>query len=273
MRTLGVIDLKETGPDTTGWRELRTAIMRSEHSVPAGSLITPAGFGFFELPAGGSWSGRRVEVLPRKELRGRSAPRSTLDTPSTGQRALPIITLRPDGDRARSSIPRGGLILQVEAGQARVEVDEQAWDLVSAPVLLATAQSWRLLALDRHLDELCIWARDASTRRGTVARLESFQRLLLDLPSIEGPLTDPRGYFATIHEARLYRRLARALGLPGWRSLIDERIEVVEAALSHLAEERRLRVSVTAALVLEVLILIVLLADLALNIAQIISAE
>lgn len=271
MRTFGVIDLKQTEPDATGWRELRSATMRSEQTMPAGALITPAGFGFVALPEGTSWSGRRVEILLPKDVRAGNARDSKIT--ALGGRILPTVMLRPDGDRARSCVPRSGLTLEVAPDVARVRVDNQAWDLTSAPVLLAISQCWRFSELDLRLDELCTWARETSTRRGTVARLESFQRLLLELPSIEGPLTDPRGYFATVREARLYRRIARALGLPGWRAFIDERIEVVEAALSHLAEERRLRVSMTAALVLEVLILVVLLADLALNIWQTFLAE
>lgn len=273
MRTLGVIDLKQTEPDTTGWLKLRAATMPSVHSEPAGSLVTPAGFGFFDLSEGASHNGRRVEIVAPRNRSAREAPSSTSRIPSTEGRALPIATLRPDGDRARSGVPRDGLVLEVKADRARVEVDEQAYELIAAPILLAIAQCWRFQALDQQLDELCDWARERSQRRETVAQLERFQRLLLELPAIEGPLTDPRGYFATVREARLYRSLARALGLPGWRALIDERIEVVEAALTHLAEEHRVRVSVTAALVLEVLILVVLLADLAINVWQTFVAE
>jgi hypothetical protein len=273
MRTLGVIDLKQTGPDTTGWLKLRAATMPSAHSVPAGILLTPAGFGFFELPGGASHNGRQVEIVPPRNRSVREASSSASRIPSTEGRALPVVTLRSDGDRARSGVPRGGLILEVGADRARVELDEQAYDLVAAPILLAIAQCWRFQELGQSLDELCDWAREQSPGRETVARLECFQRLLLELPAVEGPLTDPRGFFATVREARLYRSLARALGLPGWRALIDERIEVIEAALTHLAEERRVRVSVTAALVLEVLILIVLLADLAINVWQTVVAE
>lgn len=273
MRTLGVIDLKQTASDATGWRELRSATMRSEQTVPVGALITPAGFGFVELPEGASWTGLRVEILRPKDLRVGEPRDSAITAPSNGGRILPTVMLRPDGNRARSCVPRSGLILEVAPDLARIQVDDQAWELVSAPVLLAISQCWRFSELDRRLDELCTWARETSTRRGTVGRLESFQQLLLELPSFEGPLTDPRGYFATIREARLYRSLARALGLPTWRAFSDERIEAVEAALSHLAEERRLRVSMTAALVLEVLILVVLLADLTLNIWQTFVAE
>jgi hypothetical protein len=275
MRTLGVIDLVHSSRDDSGWRVLR---MATAHV--AGRLTTPAGFAFSEVAESGQSSELRVVIVPPGE---RPADTPAQGTAARAERLIPTATLRPEDFGRRASSVKSGLNLRIVGNEARVELDPQGWDLVSAPVLLAIAQCWRFREVDRLLDELSAWARRSPERKWrpilpsdwkeTDAQLKTFQKLLLDLPSIEGPLTDPGGYFASKGAARIYRQLARGLGLLRWRALIDERIEVAEAVLGHLAEERRHASSITASLILEVLILIVLLTDLGLNIAQMFFVE
>jgi hypothetical protein len=89
---------------------------------------------------------------------------------------------------------------------------------------------------------------------------------VLDLPSFEGPLIDPHGYFASSRAARLFQALAKRLELDSWRALIDERIEIVEATLDGLAEDQRHHDALTCELALEVLIFLALLADITINV-------
>ena len=84
---------------------------------------------------------------------------------------------------------------------------------------------------------------------------------MLDLPCFEGPLIDPRGYFASFRAAKLFQALVKRLELDSWRALIDERIEIVEATLEALVEEQRHNDALTCEIGLEVLIFLALLAD------------
>lgn len=281
MRTLRVIDLAESPTGAHRWRQLRLATAVCADGLPAGCVLTPAGFAFTEGSATFEGTPSRLEILPPDELRACLRAGATLSGAGGDERKLPIVALHPDGPRAPASIPSGGLVLEVGLESARVGVDERAWDAVAGPVLLAVAQCWRFREIDRRVDELSNWARSvyAEEERSALRRRRSqidnrsgdLQRLLLDLSGTEGPLTDPRGFFSTRRAARLYRELARGLGLYRWRTLIDDRIETLESAFAELAEERRHRASQASAIVLEVLILLALLADLAINIFTLLS--
>lgn len=283
MRTLRAIDLAESPTDAPRWRQLRLATAAPVDGLPAGCFLTPAGFAFTEGPGGPEANAPRVEILPSDELRTRLRAGSVLSAPGPEQRKLPIVALHPEGPRSATPVPVGGLVLEVGLRSARVGVDERAWDSIAGPVLLAVAQCWRFREIDRRVDELSNWARDVCAqgrpsvfgrwRARVPDRTGDFQRLLLDLPGAEGPLTDPRGFFPSRRAARLYRELARGLGLYRWRALIDERIEVLEAAVAELSEQRRHRAAQSSTVVMEVLILLALLADLAINLSAWLSAE
>jgi hypothetical protein len=279
MRTLRAIDLAGSSADATRWRAVRWATVDSGielGDLPPGSLITPAGFAFV---ANGSVAGDapHVQVLSADELRAQLRTGATLPSPRADERILPIVSLLPESARTPAVVPAGGLILEIGRRVARVGVDEQAWPSVAGPVLLAISQCWRFRDIDHRMEELSTWARTASQRPRSAGipqfnsridqPLQVLRAIVLDLPGTEGPLSDPRGYFANKRAAKLYGEFARGLGLTRWRDLLDERIEIVEAMLADLAEERRHRVSVGSAIALEVLILIALIADLAINLA------
>ena len=92
---------------------------------------------------------------------------------------------------------------------------------------------------------------------------------MIDLPCFEGPLLDPQGYFATRRAARLFKTLVNRLELERWQTVIDERIEIIEATFDALADERRHLDSLTWEIVLEVLILAALVGDIAINVVSI----
>jgi len=91
---------------------------------------------------------------------------------------------------------------------------------------------------------------------------------VIDLPTFAGPLIDPCGYFSSRRSATIDRALVRRLELDGWWALIDERIEIVEATLEALVDEERHGVALACEVVLEVLILLALVADIAINLAS-----
>jgi hypothetical protein len=68
-------------------------------------------------------------------------------------------------------------------------------------------------------------------------------------------------------QTRLYRRLARRLELAAWRTRLDERIEILEAALGALVDEQRHGQLLRWEIALESLILLALLADIGIHLA------
>src|SRR5262249_55821089 len=142
--------------------------------------------------------------------------------------------------------------------------------------LVAISIVWRFGAIDRDLDDLSAWTRDrlrvadgrtARTRRALLQRHRDLQALIVDLPSWEGSLDHPSGYFASRNETRLYRRLARQLQLGAWRTRIDERIEILEGAVASLVDDQRHRQLLSWELTLESLILLALVGDIGVHIA------
>jgi hypothetical protein len=158
---------------------------------------------------------------------------------------------------------KDGLSLEVGYGWARVGLDEVSWPRLSGPILLAVAQCWRFLEVERRLDDLSVWmiAGRVRPRKALDDRMRDLRAPVLGLPCVEGPLVDPRGNFPTRRPALIDRTIARRLGLGPWRDRIGERVEIVEATLAALVEDRRHLDSVAWAIALEALILLALLAD------------
>jgi hypothetical protein len=165
------------------------------------------------------------------------------------------------------------LVLDVDDLTARVEVDSEDWPGLAPVVLAAVAEFWRFRAIERRLGELEDWARAdlGDTRLRTLMRPRraralrahhrALQALLLDLPVFEGALTDPATVVSPGRPARLFRLLAARLGLPRWRRLIDERVEVIEAVLDSLSQSLDHLQSLVWLVGLEVVIVAVLLVD------------
>ena len=213
------------------------------------------------------------DLLPKEGAGGIGA------TPGPGQRHFPKVYLSVAYVCMRNPAPapHGGLGLAIGRDRAYVGVDPGAWSTVAEPVLLAVSLCWRFSAIAEELDQLVSWSRDACRgrggswlqgrlRRGELgARLRTLRSLVLDLPGFEGPLIDPRGYFASLRAGRLFQALVKRLELDSWRALIDERVEIVEATLEALLEEQRHHDVLTYEIGLEVLIFLALLVDITIN--------
>jgi hypothetical protein len=150
--------------------------------------------------------------------------------------------------------------ISVAEKRADVVIDDSDWERHETAIVHALAQAWRFLQIDETLGSLEEALRDGH-RTPTRQHQRMLSKLLLNLPRYEKPLTDPLGVFATREQAQIYRKIARALGLPGWRNHIDERVEVVEALLGSAIERR----TSTAHLILEMLIIVAILADILLH--------
>lgn len=274
MRTLIATDLTAPGASPFPWRALRSAVSPSRQAADPslGPWATPAGFEFADAADPTDAGSFRVELVDRPRSRKRAGTERPPLPRDPGQRALPAVIL-PPGARGLPPALADGLTLEVCRACGRVEVAEAAWPHATGPVLLAISQCWRLLQIERELDELDDWIRghpDGPTRkparrRDAVARMRRVRTLVSDLVSVEGPLTDPRGYFDSAVDARLYRAIAARIGFRAWRERLDERIEVAEAAIEALVEERRHRQLMVYEVGLELLILLALLLDLGLN--------
>ncbi len=194
-----------------------------------------------------------------------------------GRRAIPSISLSTDAARALDPGLRSGLSLRIEPDRAIVGIEALAWPSAAPAILLSIAICWRLLDITATLEELARRSRDAcKSRRGVEflgSRLDEALRLtrllILDLPQVEGPLTDPLGTLGSRQSARLFRGLVRRLELDRWQDAVDAEIEIIEATFEGLAEERRQRVALACEIVLETLIILAIVADLALNLRAI----
>jgi len=233
------------------------------------------GFYFAEAP---HWSNGsppfRIEFFERDELRRQTRLRDEPLADGTPAFRTAHARLKLPNGRARSGRSTLPLILEIDANVARIGVDSATWASVGETVLYAVAQHWRLIAIDRALDELSAWARaDVQTKSGLVsairprrakelrARRSALQQMILDLPDFEGSLTNPRGHFASGRSVQLYRKLCAWLGLAPRRRELDERVEVVESIYDSLAESLNHSQSLAFQIVLELAIVALLLLD------------
>jgi hypothetical protein len=270
MRVLHAIDLARSSAYDPLWRTLRVASSTPRDppaGLPPGGLATPGGFWFVEAAGRPVPDALRVDIVPPGAMRGRAADAAGSAPPDPGDRRLPLLIVPPRATRALVPELRDGLALEVRPRGARVGVADHAWPCVSGPVLLIISQCWRFLEIERRLDDLSARCRDGTVRRrgGVGKGLRAVRELVLDLPGFDGPVVDPRGYFASRRSATLYRAFARRLELGRWRDRIGERVEIVEATLAALAEDRRHLDSLAWMVLLEALILLILFADIGVN--------
>jgi hypothetical protein len=193
--------------------------------------------------------------------------------PAGGSRRRPAQTARlkapnnTDGDLLLILGPRG----------ARIFASPGAWAALAEPVLLAACQYWRFLAVEAQLDRLTEQSRadlphatmpgvDSLRRARRLAkRGEAVRALIVDLAHFEGPLTDPLPYCSSERAANAYRALAEKLRLEEYCELIDERTEVVEDTYEAATEKLFEYKNFAWEAVLEALIIVILLAELALT--------
>jgi hypothetical protein len=268
MTTLQVIDLT-VRPEHRGLWRSRPAAGGEPAGLPSGGFASPLGFWLAPTPD--------LATTPAgtRTIRFRS-PAATEGTPPPppappGWRGRPprVVRVKPahTGD--------GDLFLAIGPDSAQVTATPAAWQSMAEPVLLATCLYWRFAAMDAEVDRLTESAHDdldhatmpgPSTlrdRRLLESRARDVRALMLDLPHFEGPLTDPAPYCSSERAAQAFETLAEKLGLEEWCELIDERTEAIEDAYEALSEKLFEYRNFAWEAILEVLIVILLLAELA----------
>jgi hypothetical protein len=284
MQTLHALDLTESPGASSLWRRRRDShgeparalpTTASDLDLPVQGFPSPFGFWFAEGP---SWTTApprlTVEffevVDPERANRTQHGP--IRESPSSFRtiRARPKALAGRARDR-KSTLP---LMIEVDSDLARIRVDAATWATVGETVLFVVAQYWRFAAIDRALDELSDWARnDLEKNTGFVSMLSrrrasnlrdhrrELEKLILDLPDFEGPLTNPNSHLPAGRAVALYRGLCSLLGLYRRRREIDERIEVVESIFDSLTESLNHFQSLAFQIVLELIIVTLLLLD------------
>ncbi len=255
VRTLVATDLAKAATRDDSWRRL----CRVASVAETGPWTTSAGHQFAE----GSIAAASMDLHVLVVSPGEMGPCVGAETAAARG---PV----------RLATPEGELVIELDRDRARLRIEPSAWSACAAPVLLAISIGWRLAEIERRLDELSEWSRGQLGRGGELLlggssgkALDRCHReikaLILDLPCCEGALDDPGGFFGSRDERRLFRRLVRRLGLDGWRTRVDERVEIVEAAVDSLVDGHRHRQGLRYAAVFECLILAALLADIAIH--------
>lgn len=274
---------KAAGPLSTQ-RPIRAIDLtaRKEHRAlwrsAAGIAVPPA-----ELPGGGTPSSQGYWLAPLAE--GTSAPpgapsirffpysTTPAPPPSSAPRRRPPLTVRVKPTHTGD----GELILVIGPDFAHVHSSEAAWHAVAEPVLLAICQYWRFAAVDAELDRLTSLALDDlehatmpglktfGARRRLEATARDVRTLLVDLPHFQGPLTDPLPYCSSERAAAAYTTIAEKLHLEAWCELIDERAEAVEDTYEALTEKLFEYKNFATEALLEVVIVVILLTELAIN--------
>jgi hypothetical protein len=255
MPTLLATDLARDGDRNASWYQSRAGCQ----SLPSGEWVTSVGYAFAERAAPPEDDALHVVIL------------------ASDQGSSPLDFDRRSCRRLTLATPRGEIAVEVGSGRARVTIETSQWIACAGPLLLAISVCWRFAELERDLDEFAAWSRkqlhggDGRVPRNRGRELDhrfrALHALIIDLPCFEGSLDDPRAYFSSSDETRLYRRLAQRLHLAAWRARLDERIELLESAIATLIDERRHRQMLCWEIALESLLLLALLTDIGITLA------
>jgi hypothetical protein len=284
MQPLHALDLTGSPRAEPLWRRRHDSIgeQASAHSATANDLdlpvqgfASPFGFWFAEGPLWKAGAPRlTVEFFELDDRKNSNhsphAPKGAVASTCRKAKAR----LRTSAGRARDRTREMPLTLEIDSNVARIGVDSGTWSSVRETVLFAVAQYWRLDAIDKALDDLSDWARNDLEKnvgfakalgrgraRGLRAHRRALEKLILDLPDHEGPLTNPRRHLPSGRAVSLYRRLSAWLDLHRRRREIDERIEVVESIFNSLAESLNHFQAMAFQIVLELIIVALLLLD------------
>jgi hypothetical protein len=263
--------------DLTGSPESRRLWRRRRGVAPAAAAAgrpSPMGFLLTERrEPGGLASPWQVRLfVPGTEP---AAPDALRSEPGT----RPAQTVRIKGAAASE----GDLVLTIGPEGAQVVAPVATWNALAEPVMLAVCQYWRFRALDEQLDQLAERAegdvghaamsvpRSLWQRRRLLHNAREVRTLLLDLPHFQEPLTDPYPFCTSERSVQTYRSLAEKLHLEEWAEAIDDRVEAVEdnyaSVTEKLCEYRNFAWGAT----LEILIIVILLAELGMQIVNYLS--
>lgn len=166
---------------------------------------------------------------------------------------------------------KGGLSIVLVGDVARVSAAKDTLDALSSSVMLAVAAAWRLRCVEEQLNQLtkAVWPTHESD--DTVDRSrdpdDQRRRLMLSLSALERPLSDPGRFLSDPRSRRLFRLLAKRMGLPGWRRSLDEQAEVIDGQFEHRADLKEGRRLACWAFATEIGIIVLLAVDIALNVA------
>ena len=210
------------------------------------------------------------------------------NAPAPEPRPLPAGTSRRPEQTVRLKSPHvsdGELILRIGPAGARIVTSEAAWKTLSEPVLLAIGLYWRFQAIEETLDRLTESARGDlghATMPGLATLKEqdrlndlarSIRALVVDLPHFQGPLTDAFPYCSTELSAQTFEALAEKLHFEEWSERIDERAEAVEDTYEVIGEKLLEFKNFMWEAILEVLIVVILLAEIVLTLYEMFGPE
>jgi hypothetical protein len=265
-RPIQAIDLVGRPEHRALWRSAGAATLPAP-GLPGGGQASPLGYWLAGLPEGASPSPGAPVISFRSPTEPPAPPADS--GPGPGRRPPLTVRVKPThtGD--------GDLILVLSPTSAQVHATPAAWQAVAEPVLLAICQYWRFAAVDAELDRLTALAHgdighaampglsSLRDRRRLADVARDVRALLVDLPHFEGPLTDPLPYLSTERAGQTFETLAEKLHLEEWCELIDERAEAVEDTYEAVTEKLFEYKNFAAEALLEVLIVVILLAELA----------
>jgi hypothetical protein len=253
------------------WRPGRPGAAAPPGGLAENGFASPMGYWLSSpaLPTGPAAGGLLITFAAPGEDAG-PVPDALGRSPD-GSYIRPVQSIRVKAPNAGD----GDVMLTIGPGGARVTASPAAWKALAEPVLLAVCQYWRFAAVEAEIARLTEQAHgdlDHSNMPG-LATLRAHRRvvqsardaraLMLDLPHFEGPLSDPYPYCPTERSAQVYESIAEKLRLEEWCELIDDRAEAVEDAYEALAEKLFEYKNFAWEAVLESLIILILLAELA----------
>jgi len=244
--------------------------------LPAGGYASPLGFWLVAHDG--------VRTSPRDSLRlvvtapGVDVPVLTAEpgeSPRTGRRSrTQTVKIKVPGLDDRN------LVLTIGPGFAHVRATESTWEALGEPVILAVCQVWRFYSIDAELDNLTRSALENLdyANAPSLASLPHSRRLMsmglktraaiVDVTHFQKPLTDPFAYLDSRRSVRVYRLLSARFGLDDWSDSIDHRAEVVEGTFETITEKLYHLKSHAHDVVLEVIIVVILVFDIAINMWQ-----
>jgi hypothetical protein len=272
-KTLLAADLSRDPAARTLWRRGTSAA--PEAAVPGvaeSGFASPMGY-WLSSPALPTATAAGNVMLTFVDPRDDAGPvPAALATAPDGVFSRPVQTLRVKSPNAGE----GDATLTIGPGGARVVASAAAWKTLAEPVLLAACQYWRFAAIESEITRLTERAHGDLEHSNMPSlrtlrdhkRLERDSRdaraLMIDLPHFQGPLSDPLAYLSNERATSIYESIAEKLRLEEWSELIDDRAEAVEDAYEALAEKLFEYKNFAWEAVLEILIIVILLGELAL---------